>query len=137
MSAPFEYIWLAIALPFAWSVNEFAYWDWTLASGLAAFTPAINPYLKVSITGNSIPPINPTLFVLVVLPAIKPAKYADSSALNNILFTLLASFNSSSTNTKFCSGYNSAPSFIASANFIPTPSIKSTFSSTNVSIFVA
>ena len=41
---------VSYSFTFCLSVNEFAYWDWTLASGLAAFTPAINPYLKVSIT---------------------------------------------------------------------------------------
>ena len=76
--------------------------------------------------------------VSVILPAINPTKYAASCELNNIDFTFFISLgNSSSTITNFWSGYNPAPSSIAGANFAPTPNIKSTPSSTNVSILAA
>ena len=66
-------------------------------------------------------------------------KNANSNGeLNNIDFTFFISLgNSSSTIANFWFGYNPAPSSIAEANFSPTPNIKSTSSSTNVSILVA
>ena len=68
-------------------------------------TPYLYPYWYLTTDGAGNPPINPTLLVLLILAAITPTKYADSSSLNTtgMTFSCIVSYVSSNI-ANFCSG---------------------------------
>lgn len=73
-STPLEYMEEAICCPLSALAKSFAYCTSICALGLTAFTPAVKPASKRSITVPFTPPTNPTLFVFVVKPATTPTR---------------------------------------------------------------
>ena len=93
-------------------------------SGFTALTPATNPASNFWISGNSTPPIKPTLLVFVFKAAAAPTKNEPCSSAKSIPATLPGS-TAESIIPKLTSGYAVATSVIESANKNPTPIITS------------